>query len=123
MVLIGSIAMAFFMVAYDLSKYENITLSTGNNLLGLQLDLERAIGGDRVTDSSFILDCEYRDEDQEMSAEDVFNIIFEELNDLKQADAAEAKYLDVDLEHIRITVVRVDPSDDVISMNPSYQEI
>lgn len=123
MELIGNRTMAFFMVAYDLLKYKTQNLSAENNVIELRRDLEQIIGGDKVTDSSFILDCEYKEEDQEMSAEDVFNIIFEELNDLKQVDGNTAKYLDTDLDDIRITVVRVDPSDDVISMNPSYQEV
>lgn len=115
--------MAFFMVAYDLSKYQDQnTTKVSNFIMELQRDLELVIGGDKVTNSSFILDCEYKEEDQEMSAEDVFNIIFEELNNLKQADGSTVKYLDAELDNIRITVVRVDPSDDVISMNPSYQE-
>lgn len=115
--------MAFFMVAYDLSKYQNQDVTKENSfLIELKRDLELVIGGDKVTDSSFILDCEYKEDDQEMSSEDVFNIIFEELNNLQQADGSTARYSDVDLENIRITVVRVDPNDDVISMNPSYQE-
>ena len=116
--------MAFFMVAYDLSKYQTNNTTELNALASLlKDDLELIIGGDKVTQSSFIIDCEYKDEDQEMIAEDVFNIIFEELNNLKLNDGSTAKYTDADLDQIRITVVKVDPTDDVISMNPIYQEL
>lgn len=116
--------MAFFMVAYDLSKYQMNNSAELNALVAqLKDDLELVIGGDKVTESSFIIDCEYKDEDQEMIAEDVFNIIFEELNNLKLRDGNTPKYADADLDQIRITVVKVDPNDDVISMNPIYQEL
>ena len=115
--------MAFFMVAYDLSKYQTNNSTELKALVAqLQDDLELVIGGDKVTASSFI-DCEYKDEDQEMIAEDVFNIIFEELNNLKLSDGNTPRYADADLDQIRITVVKVDPNDDVISMNPIYQEL
>ena len=114
--------MALFFISYDVSKYQLSESKIMRNLANpIKSDLKNIIGGEQITESSIMVELfPTNDNEKELTCDDVFDIIFDDLLKLKNKTNG-AKYKEADLAHLRLAVVQAH-NDEIILTNPVYQE-